>query len=41
MKWVRQVVCGTTEMHAVFWCGNAKEEDHLGNLGTDGKIILK
>jgi hypothetical protein len=35
--------CGTyqAEMHAGFWCGNMKEKEHLEDLRTDGKIILK
>ena len=28
-------------MHTDFWLGNLKERDHLENLGTDGRIILK
>jgi hypothetical protein len=24
----------------VFWWGNVKEKDHLGDLGVDGRIIL-
>ena len=25
----------------MFWWGNLKEEDHLENIGLDGKIIIK
>jgi hypothetical protein len=24
-----------------FWCKNLNERDHLGDLGVDGRIILK
>jgi len=24
-----------------FWWGNLRERDHLGNLGVDGRIILR
>jgi hypothetical protein len=28
-------------MYVMFWWGNLKEGDHLDNLGTDGRIIVK
>jgi len=34
-------ILGRTEMHAGFWWGNMKERDHIEDLGTDKKIILK
>jgi hypothetical protein len=27
-------------MHIVFWWGNLREKDHLGDPGVDEKIIL-
>jgi len=42
MIWVR---IGTheekREMHIGFSCGNLKESDDSGEIGTDGRIILK
>jgi hypothetical protein len=37
------IACGTygEEIHIVFWLGNLKEQDHLEDLGADGRIILK
>jgi hypothetical protein len=29
------------EVHIRFWWGNLKEEEHLQDSGTDGRIILK
>jgi hypothetical protein len=29
------------EVHNGYWCGNARERDHLENLGVDRRIILK
>jgi hypothetical protein len=29
------------EVHTGFWWGNLKEEEHLQDSGTDGRIILK
>ena len=28
-------------MHIVFWWGDPRENDHLEDLGMDGRIILK
>jgi hypothetical protein len=28
-------------MHKGFWWGNLREGDHLKDLGTDGRVILK
>jgi hypothetical protein len=28
-------------MHTGFWWGNLREDDHLEDLGIDGRIILK
>jgi len=28
-------------MYTVFWLENLKKRKHLGNLGTDGSMILK
>jgi hypothetical protein len=32
---------GSGEVYTVFWCGNPRERDHLGDPGIDGRIILK
>jgi hypothetical protein len=34
-------VCGTGEVHTVFWWGNLRERDHLEDLGLDGRIIFE
>jgi hypothetical protein len=34
-------LCGSEEVRAGFWWGDLMERDHFGNLGVDGKIILK
>jgi len=28
-------------MYTVFWWGNLRERDHLGNPGVDGRVILQ
>jgi hypothetical protein len=35
------LVWGKREMHTGFWLVNLKERDHLEELGTDGRIVLK
>ena len=32
---------GRGEVHTEFWWRNLRERDHLGELGVDGRIILK
>jgi hypothetical protein len=32
---------GGKDRRAVFWWGNLKERDHLGDPGVDGRIILR
>ena len=32
---------GGGEEYTGFWWGNLKERDHLGDLGVDGRIILR
>jgi hypothetical protein len=34
-------VWGRREVHTGFWWGKPREENHLEDLGIDGKIILK
>jgi hypothetical protein len=29
------------EAYARFWCGNLREKNNLGDLGVDGRIILR
>jgi hypothetical protein len=29
------------EVHTGFWWGDQREDDHLGDPGVDGRIILK
>jgi len=29
------------EVYTVFWWGNLRERDHLGDTGVDGRIIVK
>jgi hypothetical protein len=32
---------GKREVHTGLWCGDVREGDYLGDLGIDGRIILK
>jgi hypothetical protein len=32
---------GAREVHTGFWLGGLREDDHLGDPGVDGRIILK
>jgi len=32
---------GTGEVHIGFWLGDLMEGDYLGDMGIDGRIILK
>jgi hypothetical protein len=32
---------GKRDVHTRFWWGDLSEGDHLGDLGIDGRIILK
>jgi hypothetical protein len=32
---------GEREVHTEFWWGDLREGDHLGDLGVDGRIMLK
>jgi hypothetical protein len=42
MRWAGHVArMGKREVHAEFWWEDLREGDHLGDLGGDGKIILK
>ena len=42
MRWVGHVARIEDKRGAyIFWCGNVKERDNLGDLDTDGRIILK
>jgi len=34
-------VWGREEVYTGFWWGNLRERDHLGDLGVDGRIILR
>jgi hypothetical protein len=39
-RWAGHVArMGKGESYTVFWCGNLKERDHLGDLGIDGRIM--
>jgi hypothetical protein len=40
MSWLCGL-CGGREMHTGFLLVNLKERDHLEELGTDGRIVLK
>jgi len=42
MRWERHVArTGEREAYRVFWWGNPKERDHLGDPGVDGSIMLR
>ena len=42
VRWVEHVACmAEREIYKVFWWGNRRERDHLGDPDVDGKIILK
>jgi hypothetical protein len=42
MQWARHIAyTGNKKYNAVFWWGDMKERDHLGDLDVDGKITLK
>jgi hypothetical protein len=28
-------------VYIVFWCGNVRKRDHLGDPGVDGRIMLR
>jgi len=32
---------GAEKVHTRFWLGDLRERDHLGDVGVNGKIILK
>ena len=34
-------VCGTGDVHIIFWWGDLMERDHLEDLCVDGRIILR
>ena len=34
-------VYGGEERHIVFWQGNLRERDNLGDPGIDGRILLR
>jgi len=42
LRWAGHVArMGRGEVYTGFWWGNLRERDHLGELGLDGRIILK
>jgi hypothetical protein len=42
LTWAGHVArMGEREVHTGFWCENLREENHLEDLGVDGRIILK
>jgi len=40
MRWVGHIA-HLGYLHIGFWWGNLREDDHLEDLGIDGRIILK
>jgi hypothetical protein len=41
MRWAGHVARrGRTDMHTGFWWRDLREDDHLGDPGVDGRIIL-
>jgi hypothetical protein len=36
-----QHLCIRGEAYIVYWWGNLRERDHLGDPGVDGRIILR
>jgi len=41
-RWVGHVArMGERRGYTRFWCGNLRERHHLGELGVDGRIILR
>jgi len=42
MKWVgNEARMEKKKAYTVFWWGNMRERDHLGDPGVDGRIILR
>jgi hypothetical protein len=42
VRWAGHVACmGRGEAYADFWWGNLRDGDHLGDLGIDGKVIIR
>jgi hypothetical protein len=42
MRWAGHVArIGTREVHTGFWWRDLREDDHLGDRGGDGRILLK
>jgi len=39
--WRRIDTTRRRERHKAFWLGDLKEGSHFGDIGADGKIILK
>jgi hypothetical protein len=42
MRWAGHVArMGKREVYTGFWWGDLREDDHLGDPGIDGRVILK
>ena len=42
MRWAGHVArVGRVDVHRGLWWGNLRERDHVGDLGVDGRIILR